>query len=132
MRRKRIPWCPFRHSPSFPSLSLGRLTVSHAACCTACHGVFATPKPVGAKIGFAMKVARHSPSAMWAESGASRRWPASGDRDDQSASGIHTLTFRTSRICDSTQNGADDSHVPTVSANRRPKISAAVASAVFL
>jgi len=31
-------------------------------CCTARHGVFATPNPTGANIGPAMKYARHSPS----------------------------------------------------------------------
>ena len=41
-----------------------RLIAAHAACCTACHGVGATPNPAGANIGLLMNLARHSPSPM--------------------------------------------------------------------
>jgi len=42
------------------TLDYVRVIAAHAARCTAPHGVGATPKPAGANIGCAMKVARHS------------------------------------------------------------------------
>jgi len=52
-----------------------RPSATHAARCTACHGVFATPNPAGANIGCAMNVARHSFSPMWLNENPCRSTP---------------------------------------------------------
>ena len=52
--------------PAYLPAACHLLTTSHAARCTAPHGVAATPYPIGGSSAFSpMNTARHAPSAMW-------------------------------------------------------------------